>query len=286
MLATLLLSLGRLAVPAPSISTAAPVQLPPFEIAPGVLMPAVSLGHPDDEGKETASAELWLKLGGTGIDTAFDYRNQGEVGAAVKSVIASGITNRSSIFITTKISPSDCTEAAALKAVKTDLEQIGVAQVDLVLHHFPCKSVAESNAIWKGLVAAKQQGLTRAIGVSNYKPSDLTAVLSLGMGTPSVNQCSMSIGNHDDTTIAFCKSHKIFYEAYSPLRRVNLGDPKIEAIGAKHNATTAQVALRWITQQGIPVASSPGVNEAYCIEDLNLGAFTLTAAEMAALSAI
>ena len=60
-----------------------------------------------------------------------------------------------------------------------------------------------------GLVAAKQQGLTRAIGVSNYKTSDLNAVLSLGMGTPSVNQCSMSVGNHDDVTIAFCKSKNI-----------------------------------------------------------------------------
>ena len=76
------------------------------------------------------------------------------------------------------------------------------------------------------------------------------------------------------------------YEAYSPLRRVNLSDPKISAIGAKHNATTAQVALRWITQQDCPVATSPGVNEAYSIEDLNLGSFALSAAEMAALSAM
>ena len=177
MLAPLLLGVARLAVSVPApVGTAAPVQLPPFEIAPGVLMPAVSLGHPDDKGSETASAELWLKLGesqrmapfalsvsvphiqlrgrgdagGRGIDTAFDYHNQAQVGAAVKSAIDSGITNRSSIFLTTKISPSDCTEQAALAAVKVDLEQIGVKQVDLVLHHFPCNTEAGSQAVWKG----------------------------------------------------------------------------------------------------------------------------------------
>ena len=79
---------------------------------------------------------------------------------------------------------------------------------------------------------AKKAGLTRAIGVSNYKKADIDAVLSLNLGTPSVNQCSMSIGNHDDATIAYSKSKGITYEAYSPLRRVNLGDPKIAAIGA------------------------------------------------------
>ena len=69
MLAPLLLGMARLAVSVPApVGTAAPVQitpLPPIEIAPGVLMPAVSLGHPDDKGSETASAELWLKLGGS-----------------------------------------------------------------------------------------------------------------------------------------------------------------------------------------------------------------------------
>jgi len=119
-------------------------------LTPGPAAAAASLacqGHPDDKGSETASAELWLRLGGRGIDTAFDYHNQAEVGAAVKACVAGGITNRSSIFITTKISPGDCTAAASLAAVKEDLKQIGVPQVDLVLHHFPCKTPAGSKAV-------------------------------------------------------------------------------------------------------------------------------------------
>lgn len=260
--------------------------LPRFTIAPGVEMPAVNLGHPDDEGgSETASAALWLSLGGRGIDTAYNYHNQDEVATAVGTAISKGM-NRSSIFITTKISPSLCTKASALAAVKEDLKELKLPQVDLVLHHFPCRSATENKAVWSGLLEAKKMGLARAVGVSNYVSKDLKALLEDGGEAPAVNQCSMSVGNHDDSTISFCNAHSITYESYSPLRRVDLGDRRLSSIASVHNVSTAQVALRWIVQQGCPVATSPGVNQEYSLEDLNLGSFKLSSAEMAALSAI
>jgi 2,5-diketo-D-gluconate reductase A len=264
--------------------------LPPFTIAPGVEMPAISLGHPDDSGgkskNEAASAEMWLSLGGTGIDTAARYHNQGQVAIAIGATVAKRL-NRSAIFVTTKISPQECSQAAALNAVQEDLRELKLSTVDLVLHHFPCRHNAAGNlAVWKGLLQAKRMGLARAVGVSNYQVNDLEALLRSGVSKPAVNQCKMSISSHDDATIAFCQKRGITYESYSPLRDVDLSDKTITSIARAHNVTAAQVALRWVVQQGCPVATSPGINREYCAEDLNLARFTLSTEEMKTLSGI
>ena len=105
------------------------------------------------------------------------------MGAAIKAAIASGEVKRSDVFVTTKIStrsPADCTTASALAAVKADVQQLGLTQVDLVLQHFPCSSDAENQAVWTALVEAKASGLTRAIGVSHFSQAQLQAIMSMG----------------------------------------------------------------------------------------------------------
>ena len=171
--------------------------------------------------------------------------------------------------------------------------------------------------VWAGLVQAKAQGLARAIGVSSYSIEQLQG-LGLTTNLPSVNQCQMSVARHvrsllsfcslctfftaqtdrcgrpqDDMTRSYCQQHGITYQAWSPLSSVNLGNPPLPAIAAAHGVSTAQVALRWITQQGgCPFAVSPGirkeggryvVNEEYAKEDLALGGFNLTDAELRTL---
>ena len=210
--------------------------------------------------------------------------------------MAAGKAKRSDLFITTKISPGDhpwgkrdkrkCTRSDALAAVKEDLKELNLTQVDLLLHHFPCNTEAGTKAVWQGIQDAHQQGLARAIGVSNYGKSDLDAVLSLGGTAPAVNQCSMSIGNHDDETISYCAEKKITYQSWGPLRRVDLKDHRLQGIATAHSATTAQVALRWITQQKILVATSPGMNTDYVKADLGIFDFDLGDDEMATLSGI
>ena len=218
----MLLSVPLLALAAEPIP-----QLPPFEIAPGVLMPAASVGHPDTNcthGKGPGCAQralpltaMWLRLGGRGIDTAMGYGNQQYVGAAVRAAVAAGTVARSDVFVTTKINPggrggsssAGCTQANALAQVKADVAQLNVGPLDLVLQHFPCSGTAGNQAVWKGLVQAKAQGLTRSIGVSHFTQPMLEGILSLGMGRPAVNQCQLSVGSHDDATIAFCKSKGI-----------------------------------------------------------------------------
>ena len=238
----------------------------------------------DDNSTETNAALDWLKAGGRGIDTAYDYHNQDQVGAAIRE---SGI-DRESIFVTTKISPAICTSENALAAVKRDLKELQLEYVDLVLHHFPCALGGENGnvEIWKGLEMALEQNLTRSIGVSNYVQKDLEPILNLNSVVPALNQAQMSVGSHDDDTISFCKSHDITYESYSPLRHVNLTDTTLKSIAAKYNVSTAQVCLRWIVQQDIVIATSPGVNMEFVDADLELGTFSLSKDDMDALSAM
>jgi len=286
-------------------------QLPPITIAPGILMPAVSIGHPDDTPTSNCShgigpgcnataqamVEMWLAIGGVGVDTAFGYQSQGAVGAAIRASVANGtIPSRDAVFLTTKVNPkfwAACDAASALAAVQVDVQQLGVGRLDLVLQHFPCDSDAENAAAWQGLIAARRQNLTRAIGVSHFGAAQLEALVNATGVAPAVNQCGMYLGGHDDATIAYCEAHGITYEAYGALRDVDFGNAVLAAIAARHAVSAAQVALRFVTQfggnargGGHPLAVSPGTNVQYAHEDLELGAFALTDDDMAQLAAI
>ena len=277
--------------------------LPPYTIGPGVSLPAVSCGHPDETPTSNCThgvgpgcnatamkmVESWLSIGGVGVDTAFGYNNQIGVGAGIRAAVASGsIPSRNSAFITTKINPQPCTAAAAIAAVKVDIAQLGVDRADLVLQHFPCSTDAENAAVWGGLIQARALNLTRSIGVSHYGADALSALVKASGVAPSVNQCGMCVGSHDDATIEYCDAHGITYEAYGALRSVDFANAQLVEIAATHNVSAAQVALRWVTQfrGGHPVAVSPGTSALFQKEDLELGAFTLSDAEVAALAAI
>jgi diketogulonate reductase-like aldo/keto reductase len=289
------------------------------EIAPGVFMPKLNLGTCC--GSDPAvGMPAWFQAGGAGIDTAFDYLDE--------TVIAPLLNGHTDSFITTKIPAgigaffgnlTDCSmdgnlTELALAYVHENLKQLDVDHVDLVLLHAPCRfanwngtlvpdPAAADNALWQGLELAKQLGLTRAIGVSNYRPAELAAL----KGTvPAVNQCQMSIvpdNNHsmplpwpmpaiahDDTTIQYCQEHNITYEAWRVFGGCPFADPRLTAIAAAHAVTPAQVCVRWAVQRGAVVASGTGADPAAALEysrqNLAVLDFALEEAEMAALDAI
>ena len=262
--------------------------VPTREIAPGVEMPAISLGHPDDGSPTIVAASDWFNLGGRGIDTAYSYHNQDQIGAAIRAYIAKG-GKRNDIFVTTKINPArygDCSEQSAKFSIIEDLKELGLPSVDLMLLALPCPDKDGNQAVWKALMEAKKKGLTRAIGVSNFRMVDIDSMLEAGGDYPAINQCLMSVDHHDDPMISYCDLHNITYEAYSPLRHVDLDDKRIQSIAAAHNVSSAQVCLRWIAQQGVQIATSPGSSKEYALEDLTIFDFTLTGTEMKELSKI
>eukprot|EP00943_MAST-04B_sp_MAST-4B-sp1_P006498 g6498.t1 len=281
-----------------SFSTS-PVQMPPHtkEIAPNVFMPYINLGHPDTPLRnETAALELWLSsaVNGSGIDTAFDYMNQQEVGNAIRE---SG-RDRASLFVTTKI-PNVFSREKTLEYIKKDLNQLGLEYVDLILIHSPCytgfpsencthASVNDIQDAWNGMMDAYNAKLTRSIGVSNFISKDIEPILQMkGAIAPSVNQCEMYISEHDDDTREFCQKSGITYEAYSPLGRgkINFQDPTLQKIAKAHNVSVFQVCLRWIIQQQCTIAVS-STKLSHDLSDLDVFNFELTESEMETLSSM
>jgi diketogulonate reductase-like aldo/keto reductase len=110
---------------------------------------------------------------------------------------------------------------------------------------------------------------------------------AFGAHQPEVNQASLSIGEHDDATIAYCAAAGVVYESFSPLRKGDVLDyPEVQSIAQVHGVSSAQVALKWIVQQGHPLAVAV-TDEDYMKEDLDLWSWgDLSEDEMAILSAL
>jgi len=273
-------------------------------IAPGVEMPRVNLGTCCGS-KPSVGLEPWLKMGGSGVDTAFDYNDQTDIATVLEQA---GVI-REQVFITTKI-PAGIGASANASQCEADpevarwylaqnLAALKVDYVDLVLLHGPCQLApgikdpdAANNALWSGLEAALASGSTRSIGVSNYKTAQLQALRG---SVPAVNQCEMSVTGsfgqpgHDDDTIAYCQSHNITYESYGALKGCPHDDQRVQAMANTHQVAWSSICLRWILQRGAIVATGTGANASrvsgYAHADLTEPfSFELSEAEMETLN--
>ena len=163
--------------------------------------------------------------------------------------------------------------------------------------HWPCDDEADTAATWKAMEGLLAAGATKAIGVSNFNSTAIEALLKTAVTKPAANQVGFGIGHpnnatawgSDTGTLATCKSHGITVQAYSPLRsQGSVSIFKNEVVGkvAKaHSKSPAQIALRWVTQQGV-VAVTATDKPDYATEDMSIFDFELTTAEMAELAAL
>jgi len=272
-------------------------------IAPGVEMTTVNLGTCCGSDPKVGLGP-WLKAGGVGIDTAYDYFDQPAIGAILKSLNIS----RSSVFITSKIpagngNSSDCSEdpsvaaSVAMNYAKENLKELGVDYVDLLLLHSPCQehnhkkpvknATASNAALWAGMVQVLKMNLTRAIGVSNYNSTNLDA---LPMPVPSVNQCNMGVSKHDDATITYCQKKGILYEAYGVMHSCPFNNTGLASIAAAHNRSVSQVCERYVLDKGVAMALGTGSNATKApkeaAENLDVYGFHLTADEFKTVDAM
>ncbi len=220
-----------------------------------------------------------LAIGYRHVDTARVYRNEADVGAAVR---ASGIA-RKDIFVTTKLWNDDHGYDAALRALDESLKRLQLDYVDLYLIHWPVQGVRGES--WRALERAFADGKAKAIGVSNYLVPHLRELLDTCKVAPHVNQIELSPFLQRRDTRALCAEHGIVVEAYSPLTRgKKLGDPTVVAIAKATGRTPAQVLLRWGVQHGLVVLPK-SVHRERIAENFALD-FTLDAAAMAKLDGL
>jgi 2,5-diketo-D-gluconate reductase A len=282
------------------LAPTAPPLTPNITIAPGVSMPRINLGTCCGS-EATHSFPSWYAAGGRGVDTALDYGKEvpGGTEAELRAAIDKTGARRENLFITTKVRAGldplhlgrlciGLDADYALKAVRADLAQLKVSQVDLVLLHAPCKSDATNAKLWQGMEQALALNLTRAIGVSNFGKAALGALLSAATVKPAVNQCQMSMADQEDEMLSFCAEHGIVFEAYAAMRGCPFGDAQVRRIAAAHGVGVSQVCLRWVLQKGAAMAVGLGDNATlmpeYAKADLDVYGFALSDAEMATLS--
>jgi len=228
----------------------------------------------------------WIHAGGVGIDTAESYKNQATIGAEIQSHQVS----RDSLFITTKIETIDTAESC-LAQVQSDLDQLNMKSVDLVLLHHPNRiSKKKNQACWQGLEQAVAKGLARSIGVSNFNKKQIEGVLEVATIKPAVNQCSMNIQKHDDATIEYCQQQGITYEAFYVMKGCPSTDATVTAIAAAHGVSPYQICLRFILDRGCVAATGTGKNPDHvtpeAVEDLAVYDFKLSDTELAQLNGL
>merc|ERR1712196_646737 len=184
--------------------------MPTKEIAPGVQLPLVNIGTWLAGSKTEDPHEItknWLELGFRGIDTALIYNDQDKIAAAIKE---SGIP-REDIIITSKI--PGCFNAKS--SIDSDLKQLNVDYIDLMLIHSPIGLSCPNT--WKVLEDYVAQGKLKAIGVSNFNVKQMQQVMDKATIPIAVNQIEYNVFSHDEDIIAFCDANNITVEAYSPL---------------------------------------------------------------------
>jgi 2,5-diketo-D-gluconate reductase A len=185
-----------------------------------------------------------LELGYRHIDTAQAYGNEESVGQGLRE---SGVA-REDVFITTKFFPHRQDPVAE---AERSLGLLGVDYVDLYIVHWP---EGGPTWAWPGMERAREAGLARSIGVSNFGADDLTQVLATATIPPVVDQVQFSPFEHRAALLDACRQHAIALEAYSPLGTGrHLSDATVARIAHDHGRTPAQVLLRWAIQQQIPV---------------------------------
>jgi len=228
-----------------------------FTLYNGIKIPAIGFGTWQiPNGKvcyESVSAAL--KNGYKHIDTALAYRNEPNVGSAVRD---SGI-ERSEIFITSKLPAEIKNYDTALKSFDATMENIGLDYIDLYLIHAPwpwnrmgADFTKENIKIWKAMEEINKGGRCRAIGISNFNVKDVTAILDNCTIKPMVNQIKYYIGHTQEEVTQFCKKNDILVEGYSPLATGKiLENEELTTIAQKYNKTLPQICIRYVLQREV-----------------------------------
>jgi 2,5-diketo-D-gluconate reductase B len=237
----------------------------------GIRLPRLGLGTYRMQGEVCrAAVESALGLGYRHIDTAEMYGNEDAIGAAIA---ASGVA-RKDLHVTTKVWNENLAPDAIRRAFETSLKKLRLDQVDLYLVHWPSRNM-NLPAMFETLLRLQQDGRTRAIGVANFNIALLKTVVEEIKAPIACNQVEYHVMLDQTPLRKYLVAKSIPLVAYCPLAQGRAAeDPTLIAIGKKHNASAAQVALKWLLDQdavaAIPKASRRESQQA------NLDALRLT----------
>jgi 2,5-diketo-D-gluconate reductase A len=258
--------------------------VPSVPLHNGVAIPQLGLGTarlPDEETRRIVGEAL--DVGYRFVDTAASYENERGVGQGIAD---SGLP-REQVFVSTKLRGRDQGYDSAKRALRDSLDRLGLEYVDLYLIHWPLPRLDRYVGSWLAMEELLAEGLTRAIGVSNFLPEHLDRLAAASSTVPAVNQIECHPRDPQLEQRADDARRGIVTESWSPLANGGelLREPVLAGIGERHGRTPAQVVLRWHVQQGLvtfPKASSRG----RLVENLDVFGFALTDEDLAGIATL
>ncbi|HEY1626091.1 MAG TPA: aldo/keto reductase [Streptosporangiaceae bacterium] len=256
-------------------------EIPVVRIGDGTGIPILGFGTWQLHGRQAYDAIRWaLDAGYRHIDTATMYKNEAEVGRAIRD---SGL-DRGDLFLTTKLPPGNA--GRERNTIEDSLRALGTQYVDLWLVHWPPRRKGDSERIWRAFTGIRDDGLAHFIGVSNYSTAQVDELAAATGQTPAVNQVPWSVGGgHDARLLSEFRERGVVVEGYSPLKDTRLSNPVLVQIADAHAVTPAQVVLRWHVQLGIVVIPRSSKRERI-VANADLFGFALTDQEMERLSSL
>jgi diketogulonate reductase-like aldo/keto reductase len=258
--------------------------IPSVTLNDGTWFPELGLGTYDLRGEEGIEAIVAaIDSGYRLLDTAVNYENEREVGEAVRR---SGV-DRDTLLVASKIPGRHHGRQEALDSIKGSLDRLGLDRIDLHLIHWPNPSVGKYVDTWRGLIEAREQGLVRSIGVSNFTEEQLTELIEETGVVPAVNQVELHPYFPQDELRAFHATHGIRTESWSPLAKRSelLTEQILTELATVYDVTPTQIVLRWHTQLGsTPIPKSADADRQR--ENADVFGFTLTDDQLAAVSAL
>ena len=250
-----------------------------------VAIPALGFGVwqvPDDAVE--AAVITALESGYGHIDTARIYGNESGVGRALATARAAGMPSED-VFVTTKVWNDDHREVRA--AFDASMARLGLDTLDLYLIHWPAPAGGAYVDAWRELVALRDEGRVRAIGVCNFHIPHLQRLADEVGELPAINQIELHPYLQQAELRAFHAEHGIVTESWSPLAsgKQVLDDPVIAEVAAKHGVTPAQAIIRWHLDLGAVVIPK-SVTPSRIRENIDVFGFALDADDLAAFGAL
>jgi diketogulonate reductase-like aldo/keto reductase len=260
------------------------LRIPNVTLSDGLTFPELGLGTYNLRGDAGVAAMVAaVGVGYRLLDSAVNYENEREVGEAVRR---SGI-DRDELIVTSKIPGRDHGRDEAIASIERSLDTLGLDRIDLQLIHWPNPSVGKWVDTWKGMIEARERGLVRSIGVSNFTEAMLTRLIDETGVVPAVNQVELHPYFPQGDLRAFHAEHGIRTESWSPLARRSelLTEPVLRESAEAHGVTPTQIVLRWHVELGstpIPKSADPDRQR----ENADVFGFSLSPEEVAAISAL
>lgn len=251
----------------------------------GLSIPLLGFGtwmlEPEDARRMVAEA---LRIGYRHIDTAWIYKNEKAVGEGIRDAIEAGHVAREDLWLTTKIWVDHFHRDALLKQAEESAASLGLTP-DLLLLHWPKPEPSFAETLG-ALNEAKDQGLTRSIGLSNFPSTEFRQAQSLSEAKLVTNQVEYHPYLALTKLLETARDLGSSITAWSPLAQGKIADDAvIEEIGKAHGKSAGQVTLRWFIQQNV-IAIPRTTKVSRAEESFDIFDFTLSDEEMGRIHAL